>query len=562
MAEYTFSDIVTFTHGKVLQQVSDPEVDVILTDSRKLVQPSSTVFFTIHSAARNANRFVDDVYQKGCRCFVVDRSFDMLPRFPEGNFIQVENTLEAIQLLVIAHRNKFRLPVIGITGSNGKTIVKEWLDQLLHTSFNIVKSPKSYNSQVGVPLSVWQLSQTHNLAIFEAGISTTGEMEALQKVIQPTIGVVTSIGDAHAAGFSSVEEKVREKLKLFVHSEMLVFCSDSFVLSEQVKNFLLPANSSLKTFSWGKHGKPDLLIEAITRRENATSIACRTEDEKFDLQIPFTDNASIENAISCCAVLLCLNISPDEITENFHHLRPVEMRLELKQGINNCTVINDSYSSDMHSLVTALDYLGQQKQHAKRTLILSDFLQQVQNPKDLYEKVSELLQRKQISRLIGIGEVISSWSNAFVNIPQTEFFADTEDFLKNFSTASFANETILLKGARRYAFERISYRLEERTHESVLEIDLNAIRHNLKFYMNRLSPDVKLMAMVKAFSYGTGSFEIANILENAGVDYLAVAYADEGVELRRAGIRVPVMVMNTEEAGFENLVNYGLEPEL
>lgn len=561
MAIYTFSDIVGLLNGKMLQQVSDPEVDVLLTDSRKLVQPSSTIFFTIHGR-RDANRFVEDVYQKGCRCFVVDHSFKFAHLYAEGNFVQVENTLSSLQLLVARHRSKFSLPVIGITGSNGKTIVKEWLDQLLHETFNIVKSPKSYNSQVGVPLSVWQLTETHNLGIFEAGISATGEMARLEKIIHPTIGLVTSIGDAHAAGFASLEEKVREKLNLFIHAGLLIFCSDSFVLQEQVNEYLLAQNPQLKSFTWGKHGEPDLFIQNVERIGNATSITCRKDNSHFEFRIPFTDSASVENAISCCAALICLEVPLDEIQEKFHHLRSVEMRLELKHGINDCSVINDSYSSDMHSLGIALDFLEQQKQHSKRTIILSDFMQQEQDANRLYAKVSALLQRRKISRLVGIGKVIGNHQQAFDGIPQTEFYPDTETFLSNFTPGSFAHETILLKGARKYAFERISYLLEERTHESVLEIDLNAIRHNLKFFLNRLSPGVKMMVMVKAFSYGTGSFEIAGILENAGADYLAVAYADEGIELRRAGIRLPVMVMNTEEAGFENLVKYELEPEL
>ncbi len=561
MTTYTFSDIGSLLNAKVLQHASNPEVDVILTDSRKLMQPANTIFFTIHGRNRSANRYIESLYLKGVRCFVVDPSFKLYEEFPEGNFLGVDDTIASLQHLASKHRHRFHLPVIGITGSNGKTVVKEWLDQLLHTTFNIAKSPKSYNSQIGVPLSVWQLTETHNLAIFEAGISTSGEMEKLEAVIRPTIGVVTSIGDAHAAGFAGLEEKIREKLMLFVHSELLIFNSDNFLLSEEVKS-LVQQNPSLKVFTWARQGSSDLLVEKIERVVNATSITCRRDNNTFNFQIPFTDNASVENAISCCAVLLCLGIPLGDIKEKFHHLRAVEMRLEMKAGINNCSVINDSYSSDMNSLLIALDFLGQQKQHSKRTLILSDFVQQIQDPAKLYSKVSDLLQRRLVTKLVGIGEIISANKSSFQSIPETEFYSDTEDFLESFSTTSFSGETILLKGARKFAFERISSLLEERTHESILEINLNAIRHNLRFYMDRLSHGVKMMAMVKAFSYGTGSFEIASILESSGVDYLAVAYADEGIELRRSGVRLPVMVMNAEEAGFDNLVKYKLEPEL
>ena len=562
MATYSFNHIASLTGAQIVQQVSNPDLDVLLTDSRKLVHPASTLFFTIHGAKKSANRFVKDVYGKGGRCFVIDSTFKNYSDFADANFLQVEDTLKALQQLVAAHRSMFVLPVIGITGSNGKTIVKEWLDQLLYTSFNIVKSPKSYNSQVGVPVSVWQITDMHNLGIFEAGISASGEMASLETMIRPSIGIVTSIGDAHAAGFASLEEKIREKLNLFVNSRFLIYSSDLFLLNKEITEYFKARNPGIQLITWGRHGEPDLLIEKVERKGNASSITCRHREATFNFQIPFTDNAAVENAITCCAVMLCLNIPLEEIREKFHHLRAVEMRLELKHGINQCSVINDSYSSDLHSLTIALDFLGQQKQHQKKTLFLSDFVQQEMGQEKLFARVGDLINRKGINRLVGIGEEISRHRHIFSGIQNTEFFPDTESFLKKFSSESFNNETILLKGARRYAFERISYLLEERTHESILEINLDAIRTNLRYFMGLIGSDVKMMAMVKAFSYGTGSFEIANILENAGVDYLAVAYADEGIELRRAGIRLPIMVMNTEEAGFENLVKYDLEPEL
>ena len=563
---YNIADIEKITGGKfLLSNNSAAVIEHLLVDSRKLLFPSSTLFFTLAGPRRQGHAFVKDLYSKGVRSFIIDATFIFLPQDFEGaNIIAVKNVLQALQQLTAYHRNQFAFPVIGITGSNGKTMVKEWLCQLLQNDFNIVRSPKSYNSQIGVPLSVWQMSASNTLGIFEAGISQPDEMQQLAKIIAPNIGVFTSIGEAHGEGFLNIRQKINEKLKLFVNSNVLVYCADDPDLNEAVNAFKnnVRAGDSFEIFSWSKKESASLQIIATESNQGQTIISAQCKEQAFNFTIPFIDVASVENAITCCCVLLYMGIDINATAERMLQLRPVEMRLELKQGINNCSLINDSYSADINSLTIALDFLQQQKQHAKRTLILSDILQSGKSSGALYADVAAILEQKNINRFIGIGPEISKQKNAFKNIEETVFFSSTAEFKTQFYSQHFYNETILLKGARLFEFEQISHLLEEKIHQTVLEINLNAITHNLNTYQRLLNPGVKIMAMVKAFSYGSGSFEIANLLQFHQVDYLAVAYADEGVELRKAGITLPIMVMNAEEITYDMLVQYNLEPEL
>ena len=563
---YTLSQIASVTRAKTSLKDGEATIEHILLDSRKLLFPSASLFFALPGPRRNGNIFIKELYNKGVRSFVVDESFadEEMNAFPDAAFFQVPDVLQALQLLTSFHRQQFNIPVIGITGSNGKTIVKEWLYQLLENDFNIVRSPKSYNSQVGVPLSVWQINDEHTLGIFEAGISQADEMQKLAKIIAPTIGVITTIGEAHGEGFLNIRQKINEKLKLFVNSELLIYCADDPDINEAVNTFKTNVRSgdNFELFSWSKKETATLRIISVEAGNLQTTITAQWKEETFSFSIPFTDDASVENAITCCCVLLQLGIGLKSVTKNMLQLRPVEMRLELKQGINNCSVINDSYSADINSLTIALDFLQQQQQHTKRTLILSDILQSGKTSGELYAGVAEILQQKNINRFIGIGPEISKQKNAFAAIAETVFFSSSAEFRQQFHTQHFHDETILLKGARPFEFEQISHLLEQKIHQTVLEINLNAITHNLNTYQRQLNAGVKLMAMVKAFSYGSGSFEIANLLQFHKVDYLAVAYADEGVELRKAGITLPIMVMNAEEITFDVLVQYNLEPEL
>ena len=563
---YTISQIASVIKANTAAIKTDAAVEHILLDSRKLLFPANSVFFALNGPRRTGSSFITELYQKGVRCFVVDESFTDVAakKFSKAFFLQVPDVLQALQQLAAYHRQQFNLPVIGITGSNGKTIVKEWLYQLLQPDYSIVRSPKSFNSQVGVPLSVWQISEENTLGIFEAGISQPGEMQNLARIIDPNIGVITSIGEAHGEGFLNIRQKINEKLRLFVKAEALIYCADNPDLNEAVNTFKnnVRSGDDFKLFSWSKKDSATLQVTGVEKTETQTTISAKFSETNIQFSIPFTDEASVENAITCCCVMLQLGLNTEQISMRMPQLRYVEMRLELKQGINNCSVINDSYNSDINSLVIALDFLQQQQQHARRTLILSDIMQSGKSSGELYADVAAILEHKNINRFIGIGPELTRQKNAFKNIEQTAFYTSTADFIHQFHAQHFYDETVLLKGARFFEFELISHLLEQKIHQTVLEINLNAVTHNLKTYQQLLNPDVKLMAMVKAFSYGSGSFEIANLLQFHKVDYLAVAYADEGVELRKAGISLPIMVMNAEEITFDVMMQYNLEPEL
>jgi alanine racemase len=533
-------------------------------DTRKISYPSETVFFAVKNKLRNANLFFETAYQKGVRNFVTDDAKVDVTQFPEANFIGVKNTVAALQNLAIHNRNqssKKQLKVIGITGSNGKTVVKEWLNQLLEKDFSIVRSPKSYNSQIGVPLSVLNISSRNDLAIFEAGISLPGEMKNLEKIIQPQIGIFTNIGNAHDEGFKSRKQKIQEKLLLFTNADNLIFCSDDELLSHEIDMFQ-HKHLHLKLFSWGRKSSNSLQIKEIEKGDSGCVINAIYKRKKNQIKIPFTDEASIQNAIHCWCTLFILNKNVEEIQKKFNSLYPIEMRLELKSGINRCDIINDSYSNDFYSLGIALDFLNQQKQHKTRTVIFSDIVQSGIDPAKLYKEVASLLQQKNIDKFFGIGPEIFACQKSFVEIKNKWFFKSTEDFLKNIYLSSFHDETILIKGARRFEFEKISHVLEQKIHQTVLSINLNSIVYNLKQYKEKLKPSTKIMVMVKAFGYGSGSYEIASVLEYNNVDYLAVAYVDEGIELRNAGISLPTMVMNTDSTTFDSLIKYNLEPEI
>jgi alanine racemase len=557
--QYPISQISTIINGSIHGNTSySGTIKHLLIDSRKIANAETSLFFAIKGERNDGHRFIKELYDKGVHAFVVSDLPAELDLFPQAVFILADNTLLALQRLAAFHRSSFHIPVIGITGSNGKTIVKEWMYQLMREDKNIVRSPKSFNSQVGVPLSVWQMSRENNIAIFEAGISKPAEMRALQAIIQPTIGLITNIGQAHDENFENQKQKLKEKLKLFLHAEVLIYCKDYLSIHEEVNSST--SLSGINVFTWSRKMKADLLVGRITKTTADTEIQAVYKNNFIRIHIPFTDEASIENAIHCWSLMLYLGYENSLIAERMKMLSPVAMRLELKEGINNCSIINDSYNSDLGSLAIALDFLNQQKQHPKKTLILSDILQSGRNEEALYKEVAELIHKKGISRLIGIGEAISRQADAF-NIEKV-FYSSTADFLQAFNNSFFRDETILLKGARAFGFEAISKVIQQKAHETVLEINLNAIVHNLNYYRSLIKPDTKIMAMVKAFSYGSGSFEIANILQFHRVDYLAVAYADEGIELRKAGITMPIMVMNPEEQSYDAMIQYNLEPEI
>ncbi|HEV8287034.1 MAG TPA: bifunctional UDP-N-acetylmuramoyl-tripeptide:D-alanyl-D-alanine ligase/alanine racemase [Chitinophagaceae bacterium] len=559
--EYNLKNISVVIDGRILQIYEGPSIEHLLIDSRKVYSPSLSLFFALKGPRRNGHQFISELYNKGVRNFVVSDNIN-LSDFPEAGFLLVRDTLEALQRLAAFHRKRFSIPVIGITGSNGKTIVKEWLYQLLHEKFNIVRSPKSYNSQLGVPLSVWQINEHHELAIFEAGISEPGEMEKLEKIIQPTIGILTNIGEAHSENFINREEKLTEKLKLFTHaSKVIAKGDDAWITRQMVK-------VGTNNFFWGKNKSSDLEVVSVERKNSHSEITLslpgRQAGFKLDtlnFSIPFIDEASIENAVTCCSLMLVAGIERSYIQEKMQQLQAVSMRLELKKAINHCSIINDSYSADLSSLTIALNFLDQQSAGTKRTVILSDFLQTGLKEEKLYDEISALLHNHHINKVIGIGKNIGTYLKSD-NKAVYQFYNSTEDFLHQFRSSQFKEETILIKGARVFEFEKIAHALEQKVHQTVLEINLNALVHNLKEHQKFLHPSTKIMAMVKAFAYGSGGAEIAGILQYHKVDYLGVAYADEGVELRKAGINLPVMIMNPEESTFDAIVENNLEPDI
>ena len=545
--------------GADFKNIPEQSVNWLLTDSRSLSFPAESLFFAIRTPRNNGHNYVQELYRQNLRFFVVSEMLAEFDTLTDAVFLKVPDTLQALQTLAAAHRSSFNIPVIGITGSNGKTVVKEWLYQLLHTDYRIVRSPRSYNSQIGVPLSVWALSENTQLGIFEAGISEMNEMGHLQKIIQPTIGIFTNLGEAHQENFTGLKQKCEEKLKLFIQAETLIYCSDN----KLVEICIAQSGFKGKLFSWGNSVKADLQVLKVVKAASSTNVSLKYTGTELSVVIPFTDDASIENGLQCVAVMLQLGLGIKEIAKRILNLEAVAMRLEVKDGVRNCLIINDSYNSDLNSLGIALDFLNQQAtaKNLSKTLILSDILQSGQSPDDLYKTVAELVKNKNIQRIIGIGAEISKHESVFLSLDKI-FFEHTEDFLTSTLVRELKNEIVLLKGSRKYHFEDISEKLELVTHETTLEVNLNALVDNLNYFRSKLRPETKMMCMVKAFAYGSGAVEVARTLQHNRCDYLAVAVADEGAELRREGIRIPIIVMNPEKGSFGMIFDNKLEPEI
>ena len=541
--------IISFCNGVFQGNSTEFTVSHISIDSRSLQNGNNTLFFAIKGQNHDAHLYLDELIAKGVRYFVVEYIPEQLSE--KANFIIVENSLKALQETAIEYRKQFDFPFVGITGSNGKTIVKEWLNFLLSPNHLIVRNPKSYNSQVGVPLSILGIEGNYDLGIFEAGISLPNEMSNLEQIIQPKFGILTTIGSAHDEGFPNREEKIKEKIKLFEN------CTDIFLEKNDKIETLLPKNNNRHTWSFSDENA-QLFVSKKNYRDS-TELTFKNKDNSFSVNIPFTDGNSIENVITCVNFMLFLGEEIAFIQKRVSELYPIELRLQAKKGIHNCLVIDDSYSVDYPSLKIALDFLEQQKLHNKKTIILSDIFTDGIAIEILYDQVKQLLSKNKIERIITIGETIGKQLN---DLPNVISFATTQEFLQQFNLQSFQNETILVKGARGFNFHEIVVVLEEKNHETILEINLDAISHNLNFYKSKLKPETKIMVMVKAFGYGNGGYEIAKLLEHHKVDYLGVAFADEGIELRKAGIATPIMVLNPENSSFRAMIAYNLEPEI
>ncbi len=552
---YTIEKISEILRASSKLVNKNAEILQLLTDSRRLIFPETTLFFAIVTKQRDAHIFINELYERGIKNFIVEKNFDT-SNFIAANFIFVDDTLLALQQLAAYHRTHFSYPVIAVTGSNGKTIVKEWLYQLLSPDFHIVRSPRSYNSQIGVPLSVWQMGENDNLTIIEAGISQPGEMQFLEEIIKPTLGIFTNIGNAHDEHFSSSEQKIKEKAILFKRCTEVIVNTDNDDLITVLKQ-----ETRAQLFTWGKNNINTVSVTSLEKKETATYVSLSYNHEHFTITLPFIDDASVQNAITCICVLLYFKIDINTINERILLLQPIDMRLQLTPAINNCALINDSYSFDIASFSVALDFMQQQSQFSQKTIILSDL--PGADSKGVYAEMVYMLKAKNIKRAIVIGEHwIVYYPFLKEEVEQVQQFATTENFLLQFSANHFRDELILLKGARKFGFESIAAVLQQKVHQTVMEINLTAMVHNLNEYRRILNPGVKIMAMVKASGYGGGSTEIANELQFHKVDYLAVAYADEGVELRKANIRLPIMIMNIDESAFESVIQYNLEPEI
>ncbi|WP_207433928.1 bifunctional UDP-N-acetylmuramoyl-tripeptide:D-alanyl-D-alanine ligase/alanine racemase [Sabulibacter ruber] len=555
---FTFKEIAQVTGGMLVQCKGTYPGQHLLTDSRKIANAVSSVFFAIRGEFHDGHQYLPELYQAGVRQFIVEDASGLmdLSSYPEGNFLLVSSSVQAMQRLAAYHRRKFNIPVIGITGSNGKTIVKEWLSQLLSVSERVVKSPRSYNSQIGVPLSVWQINESHTIGVFEAGISQPGEMEHLASVLQPTIGVFTNLGSAHDEGFTDHAQKLEEKLKLFDHVEELIYCADQSEVHEAISKAGLP------TFAWSTHdhAAAQVKIKVLEMHHGKTKIRFRYDGKGQDLMLPFADEASLENALHCLATLLYVSVKPEELPSRFERLHPVAMRLERKEAINGCYVIDDTYNNDLAGLRIALDVLGQQARRGRKTLIVSDLLEAGVEENALYQQVAQEIKSRGVDRIIGIGDIITRHQDLFP--AGSEFYLGTDSFLGQLHPERFRQETILVKGARVFQFEKIVTALQQQVHGTVLEVNLDALVHNLNYYRSKVPAHTKIMVMVKAFAYGAGSYEIANLLQFHRVDYLAVAYTDEGVALRENGITLPIMVMNPSPDSFLKMQQYSLEPEI
>ena len=558
---YTIEKITTLIEAYRYGNV-EAHIAFLLTDSRSLCFPEETLFFALKTERHDGHHYIPELYRRGVRNFVVTEvPEDYATHYAEANFLQVADTCKALQRLVECHRNEYHIPIVGITGSNGKTVVKEWLYQLLSADRYVTRSPRSYNSQIGVPLSVWLMNEQTEVGIFEAGISLRGEMRALREIIQPTIAVLTNIGSAHQENFASREEKCREKLVLFREAETIVYDADDELVRRSVAEM---AHKGEALYSSTTDRQAPMFVTHISKGDTETTLSYiykQGKEERFT--IPFIDDASVANSITCAMVALRLGVTADQLAQRMRLLEPVAMRMEVKQGRHGCTLINDSYNSDVNSLNIALDFMNRRPDHQgrRRTLILSDIFQSGETAENLYREVGSLVKKREVQKFIGIGPEISRNSDA-IPVSEKFFFNTVDAFIRSEVFRNLRDEVILIKGARTFGFDQITDLLVQKVHETVLEVNLGAVIENLNYYRSLMKPDTKLVCMIKADAYGAGSVEIAKTLQDHRVDYLAVAVADEGATLRRNGITSNIMIMNPEMSAFKTLFDNDLEPEV
>jgi len=555
--DFTASDIARLTGG-TLTGPADSVVRELYTDSRQVSYTENAAFIAIKGVNHDGHKYIENLYRRGVKVFIAEHLPENPDLYPDASFITGKSSIDALQLLAAAKRSMFKSTVFAVTGSAGKTIVKEWLADILGRSYPVIRSPKSYNSQIGVPLSVWKLDPKFTFGIFEAGISMPGEMEKLRKVIDPDIGIITNIGDAHSENFPDIRIKAKEKLRLFTNASSIIYCSDHTVIREAILDDPVLKEKNLTDWSFSNR-EARVFVEMSNSGNDSTLLKLTFNQNLISAVIPFRDRASIENAVTVASACLAVGLPHDNIIDGLAGLVSVAMRMELKEGINNCQLIEDYYNSDPGSLRLALEYLKSQS-NRRTTLILSDFVQSGREEKELYAEVASLVRRTGIDKFIGIGHALMKNSSLFDE--EAKFFYSTDDFVHNFNSHDFNNEIILLKGARIFELERIARLLEQQVHITVLEINLDAISENLNEVRKNLNPGTRIMVMVKAFAYGAGPSEISGLLEYHRVSYLGVANTDEGVELRKAGVTIPVIVMNPDISSGAIMIQNNLEPEI
>ena len=557
---YTIEKVTTLI-GAHRFGTADANIGFLLTDSRSLCFAEETLFFALKSGRNDGHNYISDLYRRGVRNFVVqDVPAGYSTVYPDANFLKVADSLVALQRLAERHRDEYDIPIVGITGSNGKTIVKEWLYQLLSPEMKVTRSPRSYNSQIGVPLSVWLLNEQSQVGVFEAGISEPGEMLALRDIIQPSIAVLTFIGDAHQKNFTSLEEKCREKVILFHDAKTIVYCKDDTIVDEIVNE----SQYKGENLAWSMNDDSvPFFVESVEKKELNSVIHYTWRGEEGEYTLPFIDEASVRNSVTTAVVALHLGLSKTLLAERMQSLEPVAMRLEVKEGQHGCTLINDSYNSDINSLDIALDFMNRRPDHKGlgRTLILSDIYQTGEPLDELYAEVSSLAVQRGVTKIIGIGAQIMDHAD-LIKVKEKFFFHDVTSFIHSAVFESLHDEVILIKGARRFGFDSITELLVKKVHETILEVNLSGVVKNLNFYRSFMQPETKLVCMIKADAYGSGAVEIAKTLQDHRVDYLAVAVADEGVTLRKNGITSNIMIMNPEMSAFKTMFDYDLEPEV
>jgi len=558
---YTIEKVTTLIGARRYGD-KDANIGFILTDSRSLCFPEETLFFALKSERNDGHNFIPELYRRGVKNFVVTYiPAGYKENYPDANFLKVVNPLESLQRLAERHRDEFNIPIVGITGSNGKTMVKEWLYQLLSPQMSVTRSPRSYNSQIGVPLSVWLLNESSQIGLFEAGISQPGEMSSIRDIIQPTVSVLTNLGAAHQENFDSLEDKCREKLMLFHDAKTIVYNEDNETVNKVVAEYKFKGE---KLYWSKKNKKAPFYVKSVEKKDSATTVTYIYKggaENRYSL--PFIDDASVTNSIICAVVALHLGVTSGELDERMQQLEPIAMRLEVKEGQHGCTLINDSYNSDINSLDIALDFMNRRPDHKgrKRTLILSDIYQSGDAPEQLYREVSNLCQKRGVEKFIGIGPELCEQADK-IQISEKFFFKSVDQFIHSEVFNSLRDEVILLKGARQFGFDQLTELLVQKVHETILEVNLGAVVKNLNWYRSFMKPETKLVCMIKADAYGAGSVEIAKTLQDHRVDYLAVAVADEGVTLRKNGITSNIMIMNPEMTAFKTMFDYDLEPEV